>query len=481
MNSIRLNYLYLLLNKFIIIASHCITIPYISRVLGPENVGIKSYTMSYSLLFTILATFGLFTLAQREIARNRDKVLDYSTVFWSVLISSFILISSFLLLWFGFVLLVDKYQLYFFILSLSIFASFFDITWFYIGFEFFSKILLRNAVIKFSVLLLIFVFVTSENDLILYLLILCVSDLCGNISLWFNFKKISKIVEFKNINPCPSFYIKESFKYYIPSISLSLSIVIDKIMIGLITNSEFDNGIFEQTANIIIVVVAIVSTLNSVMAPRMSYLFNKGVLDEIEQKVHRSLDFVLFLVYPAIVGLIAVSDNVVLLFLGEKFYDVIDMICMMSPILFFISISNLVCLQYVTPSGRISLTNRIVCLGISFNVLLNLVLIPFFSVSGAIVSSLVSEFIVSILYMYISRKLIRWSLLFKFSFKKIFACVLMFIGIFLFKYLYANIYFVFMQCLLGFFIYFSVLFVMRDSIAIDCFGKFLKILKIRLD
>ena len=145
MNSIKLNYLYLLLNKFLIILSHCITIPYISRVLGPENVGVKSYTMSYSYLFIVLATFGLFTLAQREIARTRDNILVYSSVFWSVLLSSFALITFFLILWFCFVLLVDKYQLCFLILSLSIFASLFDITWFYIGFEFFFKDFCYNA------------------------------------------------------------------------------------------------------------------------------------------------------------------------------------------------------------------------------------------------------------------------------------------------------------------------------------------------
>lgn len=478
MNSIKLNYLYLLLNKFLIILSHCITIPYVSRVLGPENVGVKSYTMSYSYLFIVLATFGLFTLAQREIARTRDNILVYSSVFWSVLLSSFALITLFLILWFCFVLLVDKYQLCFLILSLSIFASLFDITWFYIGFEFFSKILLRNAIIKFSVLLSIFVFVTSENDLIMYLLILCISDLCGNISLWFNFKKISKIENIKNIQVYPSFYIKESFKYYIPSISLSLSLVIDKIMIGLITNSEFDNGIFEQTANIIIVVVAIVSTINSVMAPRMSYLFSKGLLDEIIQKIHKSLDFILLLVYPAIVGLIVVSDNIVLLFLGDKFYEATVMICLISPILLFISISNVVCLQYVTPSGKISLTNCIVCFGIVCNILLNLVLIPFFTVKGAIASSLISEFLVSFLYIFVSRKVICWSLLFKFSYKRLVACIVMAIGILLFKYLYSNIYFVFFQCLLGFFLYFSVLTLLRDSIVIDFCNKiFPKILK----
>ena len=60
------------------------TIPYLSRNLGPEKIGIKSYTTSLSSLFIILATFGIFTLAQREIARCRDSIEEYSRVFWNI-------------------------------------------------------------------------------------------------------------------------------------------------------------------------------------------------------------------------------------------------------------------------------------------------------------------------------------------------------------------------------------------------------------
>ena len=155
-SSIKLNYVYSLLNKALIAFSHFIYIPYIARVLGPEKIGIQSYTYSVVFVFVVLATFGIFTLGQREIARCRDDRKEYSKVFWNIYLSSVTIIASFLIIWFLFITLVDGYKIFYIILTISLLATFFDITWFYIGFEQFKKILIRNAVIKLITLSFIF-------------------------------------------------------------------------------------------------------------------------------------------------------------------------------------------------------------------------------------------------------------------------------------------------------------------------------------
>ena len=49
-----------------------ITFPYISRVLGPDKIGIVNFVQSYGYYFMHIASFGITSYAVREIARVRD-------------------------------------------------------------------------------------------------------------------------------------------------------------------------------------------------------------------------------------------------------------------------------------------------------------------------------------------------------------------------------------------------------------------------
>ena len=53
-------------------------------------------------------------------------------------------------------------------------------------------------------------------------------------------------------------------------------------MIGWITGSEFQNGYYEQAHKLIHVCQTVLTSLNSVMYPRMSYLFKNKKFDEMK-------------------------------------------------------------------------------------------------------------------------------------------------------------------------------------------------------
>ena len=60
-NSIIKNFLYNFAYQILVIILPIVTTPYISRVLGAENIGIYSYTLSISALF-ILVNYKYFNL-----------------------------------------------------------------------------------------------------------------------------------------------------------------------------------------------------------------------------------------------------------------------------------------------------------------------------------------------------------------------------------------------------------------------------------
>ena len=63
-----------------------ITTPYLSRVLGAENIGIYSYTLSITTYFILLGSLGVSTYGQREIAYVRDNKKLRTKTFIEILI-----------------------------------------------------------------------------------------------------------------------------------------------------------------------------------------------------------------------------------------------------------------------------------------------------------------------------------------------------------------------------------------------------------
>ena len=61
-----------------------ITAPYVSRVLGVDQIGIYSRTLANQYFFSLLAGLGTASYGLREIARNRDDAQARSKLFWEI-------------------------------------------------------------------------------------------------------------------------------------------------------------------------------------------------------------------------------------------------------------------------------------------------------------------------------------------------------------------------------------------------------------
>ena len=85
--SITKNYLYNVAYKILTLLTPLITTPYISRVLGVENIGIYNFSSSVVSYFTLLAGLGISTYAIREGARYRNdriKISDFCSEVFSI-------------------------------------------------------------------------------------------------------------------------------------------------------------------------------------------------------------------------------------------------------------------------------------------------------------------------------------------------------------------------------------------------------------
>lgn len=160
--SIKKNYILNTAYQVLTLITPLITAPYISRILGPERVGIYSYTASVVAFFTMFAVLGTTTYGQRAIAQCRDDREKRSRTFWEIEAISIISTIICIVAWIALILVSTDYKLYFIILSVELLAAGFDIIWYYSGLERFDAIVARNVAIKFSSVLLLFVLVKNE-------------------------------------------------------------------------------------------------------------------------------------------------------------------------------------------------------------------------------------------------------------------------------------------------------------------------------
>ena len=114
--SIKKNYIYNLIYQIFIMIIPLISTPYLSRVMGAENIGIYSYTYSVVTYFILFGSLGISTYAKREIAYVQDNAEKRTKVFLEIFILKTIttLISIFVYC-FSFIL-HNKYSLYYKIL-----------------------------------------------------------------------------------------------------------------------------------------------------------------------------------------------------------------------------------------------------------------------------------------------------------------------------------------------------------------------------
>ena len=83
-SSVKRNYIYNVSYQILLLLTPLVTTPYISRVLGADNIGKYSYVNSISAYFTMFATLGITTYGQREISYIQQDREKRSTVLWEV-------------------------------------------------------------------------------------------------------------------------------------------------------------------------------------------------------------------------------------------------------------------------------------------------------------------------------------------------------------------------------------------------------------
>lgn len=284
--NIAKNYIYNLIYQILAIIIPLITTPYLSRILGAENIGIYSFTLSITTYYILFGSLGVAMYGQREIAYVQDNIDKRSKTFYEIFIMKAItLLLSLFVFYFTFCL-NGEYSIYYKILMLEIIANIVDISWYFQGIEEFKKTVLRNIIVKLISVACIFLFVKNQSDLNIYFVIYVLSTFLGNITLWFYLPQHLKKIKFRELKIKK--HIKPALMLFIPQIATQIYTVLDKTMIGAIISDKSEVGYYEQTQKIIKLLLTLATSLGVVMMPRIASTYAKKDMKKVKEYMNKS-------------------------------------------------------------------------------------------------------------------------------------------------------------------------------------------------
>lgn len=386
------NFVYNIVYQILILIIPLITMPYVSRVLGANGIGIYSYTYSIAYYFMLIAMLGLNNYGNRTIAKVRDSKEKISKEFCSIYALQIIISTTMVISYLLYIHIFEhKYMLISFIQIMYVISSVFDINWFFFGIEKFKLTITRNALIKLTSFVLIFIFVKTPNDVWKYTAILAGSTLLSNIvqfaflKKYINVVKIHKEDVIKHIKPC--------IILFLPVIAVSIYKIMDKIMLGMISNIT-EVGYYENAEKIIQVPLAIITALGTIMLPKVSNMLSNNQETQVKEFLKKTMPFVMFLALPMIFGINAISKEFSIVFFGSEFEKTGQLIKLLSITVLFLSWGNVIRTQYLIPKERDKEYVISAFLGAIINFIMNLIFIPKYQSIGACIGTITAEFIV---------------------------------------------------------------------------------------
>lgn len=397
------NFLYNVVYQIFIFVIPFILTPYISRVLGVSNIGVYSYTYSIVYFFMLFAMLGINNHASRNIAKYSEDKQKLNYIFCAIYYFQLIVfIITFIAYIIFLILFCYEYKKIMLMQTLFLISSLFDINWLFFGLEKFKITVSRNIIIKLLSIILVFIFVKTSNDLWKYTLIMSGSTLLSQLYLWIfvkneiRFVHVSKKDILSNLKPC--------LILFIPVISYSIYRVMDKTMIGALSNSV-ELGNYESAEKIINIPISFITALGTVMLPHMSKISEK----EIKKNIYSSFELSFLITCPMFVCLEIIAGNFSNIFFGNEFTEAGNIIRILMITTLFSAVANVVRTNYLIPTKKDNIYVKSTLYGALANLILNITLIKKYGSYGACIGTIVAELILMVYQSFYSKNAIDFS------------------------------------------------------------------------
>ena len=387
--SIKSNMLLQGLYQVLILGAPLIISPYLTRTLGADALGVYSYSNSIAYYFVIFAMLGISRHGQREIASSSSNESDLRKTFWSLFLVHIIVSCISVLAYAAYILLfVKKNTLVFWAQGLYVLSALFDITWFFYGIEQFKSVVIKNTIIKVVELSLIFSFIKSPSDILLYTIIMTCSILLGQLIMLPQAVGLVPPIKVRKEDVVK--HIKPLFVLGISVVAVTLYTVFDKTLLGIMLNMS-SVSFYEYANKIVSVPKSILGVISTVLFPRVCKMVDLDDNTGLRKFFNESLFLTSLFGFCFMFVLAGVARTFAPIYFGEDFRICGNVIIAMSPVIVIVAIGDLIRTQLMISKHKDS--QFIICLIVNavVNIILSILLIKPLGIYGAVVGSVSAE------------------------------------------------------------------------------------------
>lgn len=377
--------------------------PYVTRVLGVDNIGLCNFYTSVINYFTMLAMMGVGTVGLREIAKSKHNKRILSNIYSSILTINITatLLSLILLVFLTFV--VAKFHqnsLFMWIGAAQVFFNTFLIEWLYKGLEEFRYITIRTICVNVIYTVAVFVFVRKSNDYIIYFALTCLVVVVNSL---INILQSRKYVRysFKGliIKPFIKPFLILGFYAFLTSMYTSFNVM----YLGFVsTDSEV--GYYTTAIKMYGAVIAFFTAFTGVMMPRLSSLVGSNNKEEFNALIDKSFSILIAISIPLILYSEVYAPQIIRIIAGTGYEGAIMPMRLLVPLMIVIGYEQITVMQILMPLGkdRAIFTNAMI--GAVIGISLNFLIVPFLKSVGTSIVWICSEFGVLISSQYFANK-----------------------------------------------------------------------------
>ncbi|MBS3111363.1 flippase [Candidatus Woesearchaeota archaeon] len=397
----------------------------VARLLGPEELGIYSFTFAFAGIFTFLYDFGISYFYITKVSQDRANARKYFGQYASLKLVFCILtmIAPMVAILFtgqekGVMLLVFLAAVSLFFQNYSYVAR--NTYYAYQQMKYEAGVRIMERIIAFGLGVTVLL---QGHGLFAFLVVLVLSNFFSVVLSIYFLRKLA--VPFSLVVNVPTWkmMVRTSWPLWLSTVFLTVYFQVDTVMISFIQGHEA-TGIYNAAYKLINVFSKIPWIIILVLFPVMAEAHAKMSKELLRGILEKGIQIMVLVGIPLVVGITAIAGNVISLVYGTGFSGAVLVLQILVWATAFLFLGNMAG-WFFNSIGKPKVFTWVTGVCLSLNLALNLVLIPKFSYLGAAVATVSTAFLNCVLLLWAIKKEGYSLTLFHLSVKPLFASLVM--------------------------------------------------------
>ncbi len=376
-----------------------ITFPYVSRVLGAENIGKVNFSSSFVSYFSLITTLGITSYAIREcslVKGDKKELEKTSSQIYSINICMAVVAYIVLVLCMLLVPKLSGYKTLILIQSLGIILTVIGTDWLNTAMEDFRYITIRTAVFQMLALVFMFIFVRSRENYHAYAVTAIIASSGAYIANVFYRQKYCHVRFTTHM---------EWRRHMRPIITMVMMILaqhilsnLDITMLGIIKD-DTSVGLYTTAAYLINFITQLASAITAVVMPQMSRAFDENDHDRINELYRYTFSFTFVIGLPCFAGLFVMAREIVNLVGGAEYIPAAGAVRILSVSMLFWLMGNILGNVILIPLKREKQFMKACMTGMVINAITNCIMIPALGIYGASITTALANIVIMVISM----------------------------------------------------------------------------------